>query len=170
MASVCGCVARRGEINCSPSSQGTASRRMLWITVHLWLVDSLLPTVSQWIRQLTSALGGFCHESFQSLFPTYCISADLFVCAHTNTFPCLCCDRLHSLKLICLIIYSHSVYNSAQTPTPTRILVSSSHERTDLFTQFTRQLICKTLLTEACFLWRNSLKKKKKSQVTNQAA
>lgn len=136
--------------------QPQPQRRMLWITVHLWLVDSLLPTVSEWIRQLTSALWVLPRVLSFSLPVSSQRTALLLNITSVHTdFPVSFSHHLRSLRLICRIIYSHSiVYSSTQTQTPTHIPVSTSHQHTDLFAQFSGQLIFKALLSEACFLSR----------------
>lgn len=161
--------------NCSSSSQGTASRRMLWITVHLWLVDSLLPTVSQWIRQLTSALWVlprvlsfslpvfFQHALFLLNF-----THRYFSNAHRHTYKYFSLSLFWSSPLIQTYLsyfFIHTactVQQHTDTHTHTHSCRRLTHEHTDLFTQFTRQLIFKALLHWSLFFLEKLFKRKKK--------
>lgn len=111
---------------CCPSSQGTATQRMLWITAHLWLVDSLLPNPTA----NTSAVGS---ATSPSLIFTCCLSPqhslDFFhhlSLRHIQTqltvsifFVTSGPSKLSVVLFIHAICpaYSQSIYSSILTPT-----------------------------------------------------
>lgn len=119
--SVCGRVGY-----CCPSSQGTATQRMLWITAHLWLVDSLLPNPTA----NTSAVGSA--TSLPLIF-TCCLfpqhSLDFFhhlslrhIQTHCLNFFFFATSVPSKLSVVLFIhaicpAYSQSIYSSILTPT-----------------------------------------------------
>lgn len=86
---------------------------------------------------------------------------------HTMPALSLLLNHFSSLKHICLPIYScHLVTGEyIQHHADTHTFLFSTDTNTDLFTQFTGQLIFTALLTEACLLSKMAFKKN--SQVTN---